>query len=58
MHCAKSVRIRSYSGSYFPVLGLNPERYGVSLRIHSKCGKIGTRKTLNTDAFNEVIWQY
>ena len=25
--CVKSVRIRSYSGVYFPVLGLNTERY-------------------------------
>ena len=34
-HWVKSVRIRSYSGPYFPALGLNVERYGVSLRIQS-----------------------
>ena len=28
-HCVKTVRIRSYSGSYFPAFGLNTERYGV-----------------------------
>ena len=28
-HCMKSVRIRSYSGSYFPAFGLNTERYSV-----------------------------
>ena len=28
----KSVRIRSYSGPYFPALGLNKERYRVSFR--------------------------
>ena len=28
-HCIKSVRIRSYSGPYFPAFGLNTERYGV-----------------------------
>ena len=28
-HCVKSVRIRSYSGPYFPAFGLNTERYGV-----------------------------
>ena len=29
-HCVKSVRIRGYSSPYFPVFGLNTERYGVS----------------------------
>ena len=29
-HSVKSVRIRSYSGSYFPAFGLNTERYSVS----------------------------
>ena len=29
-----------FSGLYFPAFGLNTERYGVSLRIQSKCGKI------------------
>ena len=28
-HCMKSVRIRSFSGPYFPAFGLNTERYGV-----------------------------
>ena len=44
-HCLKSVRIRSFSGPYFPAFGLNMERYSVSLRIQSACGKIRTRKT-------------
>ena len=39
VHCVKSVRIRSYSGPHFPVFRLNTKRYGVSLRIQSKCGK-------------------
>ena len=43
-HCVKSVQIRSFSGPYFPPLGLDMERYGVSLRIQSECGKIRTRK--------------
>ena len=47
-HCVKRVHIRSFSGPYFSTLGLNIERYSVSLRIHSECGKIRTRKTLNT----------
>ena len=43
----KSVRILSFSGLYFPALGLNTEKYRVS-------GKIQTRKTLNTDTFLAV----
>ena len=40
MHYVKSVRIRSYSGPYFPAFGLNTERYGVSLRSPN-AGKYG-----------------
>ena len=50
----KSVRIRSYSGPHFPAFELNTERYGVSRRIQSECGKIRTRITPNTDSFNLV----
>ena len=50
----KSVRIQSYSGPHFPAFELNTERYGVSLRIQSECGKIRTRITPNTDSFNLV----
>ena len=39
-HCMKGVRIWSFSGSYFPVFGLNTGRYSVSLRVQSECGKI------------------
>ena len=53
-YCVKTVRIWSFFGLYFPAFGLNTERYGVSLLIHSKCGKIRTRKTPNTDAFHAV----
>ena len=48
-HCVKSVRIRSYSGRYFPAFGLNTERYGVSLCIQSECGKMRTRIAPNMD---------
>ena len=34
----------AFSGPYFPAFGLNTERYSVSLRIPSKCGKIRTRR--------------
>ena len=50
-HYVKSVRIRSYSGPYFPAFALNTERYGVSLCIQSECGKMRTRITPNTDTF-------
>ena len=50
----KSVHIRSYSRPYFPSFGLNTERYSVSLRIQSECGKIRTRITLSTDTFYAV----
>ena len=52
----------SYSeiyGPYFPVFGLNKERYSVSLRIQPECGKIRTRKapnkdTLRSDKLDEI----
>ena len=53
-----SVHIRSYSDSYFPIFGLNTERHGISLRIQSKCGKIRTRITPNTDTFYAVMETY
>ena len=40
-----------FAGPYFPAFGLNTERYGVSLRIQSKCGKMRTGITPNTDTF-------
>ena len=47
-HCLKSVRIRGYSGPHFPAFGLNTDRYGISFRIQSECGKMRTRITPNT----------
>ena len=54
IHCAKSVRIRSYSGPYFPAFGVNTERYFVSLRIQSECGIMRTRITPYTDTFHAM----
>ena len=48
LHCAKSVRIRSYSDPHFPAFALNEQRYFVSLRIQSECGKMRTRITADT----------
>ena len=53
-HCVKSVRIRSYSGPYFPAFGLNTEGYEVSFRVQSKCGKIQIRITPTKDTFYAV----
>ena len=55
-HYAKSVRIRSYSGSYFPAFGPNRERYGISLWIQSEYGKMRTRITPNTDTLHAVTF--
>ena len=46
--------------SAFPACGLNTERYFVSLRIQSECGKMQTRITPNTDTFYAVlfIWSH
>ena len=52
-YCVKSARIRSYFGQYFPAFGLNTERYHVSLRIQSECGKIR-----NTNTFYAVCQLY
>ena len=54
-HFVKSVRIRSYSGPHFRAFGLNTERYGASLRIHSECRKMGTRITPNADSFHALL---
>ena len=53
----KSVRIRSFSGPYFPALGLNTEGYSVSLHIQVKCAKIRTKKTPNMDTFTQCAGQ-
>ena len=46
--------------SAFPEFGLNTERYFVSLRIQSECGKMQIRITPNADTFYAVlfIWSY
>ena len=51
----KWVRIRSFSGLYFPAFGLNTERYSLFLRIQSGSGIMRTRKTPNMDTFYAMI---
>ena len=53
-HYVKSVRIRSFSGPYFPAFGLNTDFYSVNLRIKSECEKMRSRKSPNTDTFQSV----
>ena len=45
-----------FSGPYCPAFGLNTERYSVSHRIQSECGKILTGKTPNMDTFH-IVWR-
>ena len=47
--------LQKYENSVQQTLKRDMERYGVSLRIQSECGKIRTRITSNTDAFYAVI---
>ena len=58
LHCVKSVQIRSFSGLYFPVFGLNMEIYRVNLRIQSEYWpeKYGPEKTLYLDTFHAVMF--
>ena len=53
-HCVKSVHIRCFSCPYFLTFGLDIERYFVSRRIRFECGKMRTRKILNTYTFHAV----
>ena len=53
-HCVKSVGIQSFSDPYFLAFWQNTERWELSQSIQSKCGKMRTRKTPNTDTFHVV----
>ena len=54
IHCVESVCIRSYSGPFFLVFGLNKERCRVSFRIYFECGKIRTTIIQNMDTYHAV----
>ena len=54
-HCVESVRVRSFIlVRIFPAFGLNLETYRVSPRIHSECGGMRARQTLNVNTFHAV----
>ena len=55
LHCVISARIWNFSSPFFLAFELNTERYGVSLRIQSECGKIWIRKAPNTNTFYVVF---
>ena len=60
-HCIKSVRIRSYTGSYFPAFGINTERYGVApntdtfhlVKMLTKLLANKIKRSLNTICFTK-----
>ena len=54
----KVSKYKVFSGLYLPAFRLNTERYGVSLRIQSECGKMRIRIIPNTDAFYTVFTQW
>ena len=56
VHCVKSVRIRSYSGMYFPAFETEYGEIRVSLRIQFECGETRSRITPNTDTFYVLIF--
>ena len=56
-HCVKRVCLWSYSGQNFPIIGLNTQRYGVSLRIQSECGKYGPQKLRIRTLFTQCLGQ-
>ena len=51
-HCMKSLQIRSFSGPYFPLFGLNTVIYSANLLIQSEFREI---KTLYLDTFYAVF---
>ena len=53
-HCVKNVRIRSFSGPYFPAFGLNTERYTEYLSVFST-NAVRTRKTAGLQIFKYCI---
>ena len=53
-YCVKSVRVGSFTDSYFRTFEPNTEISRVNLRIHSECGKIWTREIPITDTLYAV----
>ena len=54
-HCVKSVGIRSFSGPYFPALGLNTEIYAQISVFRRNAGKYGPEKLQIRTLFAQVV---
>ena len=54
-YCMRSVRIWSFSGPFFPAFEPNTDIHTVSHHVQSKCDKMRTWKTLNTDTFHAAF---
>ena len=55
-HCVKSIQIRIFFWSVFPVFGLNAENYGVNLRIQCEYRKTRTRKNAVFGHFSRSVY--
>ena len=55
-HCVKSVRIRSFSGPYFPAFGLNMDRYRVSLQNSVRMRENTDRKNSEYGHFSHSVF--
>ena len=55
LHCLIRAHVWNFSGLFFLAFGLNAEKFRVSLRIQSECGKIWIRKAPNTNTFYVVF---
>ena len=48
-------KYENFSGTYFPIFGLNMEICGVNIRIKSECGKIRNRKNSLSEYFSRSV---
>ena len=53
-HCVKTVRVRSFSSSYFPAFGLNTERHYLSV-FSPNAGKYGPEKLRTRTLFTHCL---
>ena len=56
-HCVKGLRIRSFSGPYFPLFGLDMERYPYLSVFSPNAGKYGPGKSRIRRLFTQLKWK-
>ena len=56
MHCVKSVRIRSFSGSYFPEIGLKTAQHSVQMRENTEQKNSEYRHFSRSDELRQNIF--